>query len=426
MNREPLPSLGSRLAWLIALRLALLSVLLGLVVVLPLRDVRLLGDFSGRLMLFVLAVAFAAAGIQAALLRKGQHLRAVAYSQIIADQITWTLLVYVTGGLVSGATSFYGLTCLTGAVVEGAQGVVVAAVLAALCLVALCVGLVSGLLQPPPDQLHSGYLVRWEDVSYPFLQSQLALVIVAVLTGYLAERLWRARGQLQAAVERAEKAEQFAMLGRFAAGLAHEIRNPLGSIAGSADLLSTAPGLSDEDRVLCGIITRETSRLNDLVTDMLDLARPRKPEISPVNVADVAQEVVRLSALSGRGIDVRVAFEGPAEPILLPADASQLRQVFWNLVRNAIQASSAGDTVHVRVKPGDANRVFLEVQDQGQGISEHARPQLFDAFFTTRSQGVGIGLAVVKRIVDDHGWSIEVVSNEGKGALFRVSASRPS
>ncbi|MCS6898630.1 MAG: ATP-binding protein [Myxococcales bacterium] len=413
----------SRLAWLTALRLAVLVALLTLTGFLHLRDQNLFGIFSGQLILGVLATAFAASAVQAALLRRDRYLRLVAYWQILGDQLTWTLLAYVSGGISSGLTSFYGLTCLLGAVVDGLTGVIVSAIAALLLLSLMCAGFVSGLLLPPPDQPHALYQLTWQGLSFPFSQALLALILASLLSGYLAERLRRTGGQLAEAQERAARAEQLALLGRFAAGLAHEVRNPLGAIAGSIDLLASSPMLQEEDRVLCTIIRKETDRLNDLVTDMLELARPRAPTKILTDLRAVAQEVIRLSALSGRGTDVRVLYEGEQEPVVIEADAPQLRQILWNLVRNAIQASSAGSVVLVRVlRCGDG--AVIEVQDKGQGISEAARGQLFDAFFTTRTQGIGIGLAVVKRIVDDHGWTIVVDSKEGSGATFRVTISK--
>jgi two-component system sensor histidine kinase HydH len=244
----------------------------------------------------------------------------------------------------------------------------------------------------------------------------------------LAERLRLTGGRLAEATQRAEDAERLAALGRIAAGLAHEIRNPLGSILGSVQLLRTAEGLGVEARHLCAIVERETGRLNDLVDDMLQLARPRRPVLAEVDVARTAREVVALASQSGRGTDVNVRYDGPGEGDSLPlqADPGQLRQVMWNLVRNAVQASSPGARVTVRVaaernvKRRSAFRALLEVHDDGPGIGAEARGRLFDAFFTTRSSGMGIGLAVVKRIVDEHGWIIEVESKEGRGATFRV------
>jgi signal transduction histidine kinase len=180
--------------------------------------------------------------------------------------------------------------------------------------------------------------------------------------------------------------------------------------------------LSDEDRRLCEIIHREASRLNDLVTDMVDLTKPRKPMLLPVDVAVLAREVVVLASGSGRGFsDVQIVYDGVGSA-LIKADGAQLRQLVWNLVRNGVQASNAGDEVRVCVTiDADDDKVELSVADSGIGIDEAAKERLFDAFFTTRSQGTGVGLAVVKRIADEHGFSISVESSEGRGATFRVA-----
>jgi signal transduction histidine kinase len=263
-------------------------------------------------------------------------------------------------------------------------------------------------------------------IVYPFFLNLLVLMVVSLLGAYLAERLRLAGGDLQAVTRRAEQAERLAALGRLTAGLAHEIRNPLGSIVGSIQLLSSAEGLDPEARQLCGIVERETARLNDLVGDMLQLSGPKPPVLMPVHVARTAREVVALAAQSGRGGDVIVRYEGPesdAGPVI-QADSGQLRQVVWNLVRNAIQASNPGAVVRVRVREDDG-ATLLEVRDDGPGISSEARTRLFDAFFTTRSSGMGIGLAVVKRIVDDHGWTIDVESAERRGATFRIRMQDP-
>ncbi len=157
---------------------------------------------------------------------------------------------------------------------------------------------------------------------------------------------------------------------------------------------------------------------------MLDLSRPRVPLKEPMDLAMTARDVVTLAGQSGRGADVPVRYEGPSR-LGIVADVAQIRQVVWNLVRNAIQASSAGTPVIVTITHGEDGGL-LEVADLGVGISAEARERLFDAFFTTRSSGMGIGLAVVKRILDDHGFVIDVESAEGKGATFRVRIPKAS
>ncbi|HVY27737.1 MAG TPA: ATP-binding protein [Polyangiaceae bacterium] len=412
-------ALPRRLAWLTGVRLLFMSLALALVGALYLG-----GQYAGRyytlrLGLITFGVGFLLTALYAVVLRRGKQLDLLADAQLVLDQLTWTVIVYLTGGAASGATSFYGLSCLVGAALTGLRGASVAAVSGGLCYGLLVTALAKRWLLPPPDQPISIYLPTSEELSFYVTINLLVLMVVMLLAGTLADRLRWTGGELLAATERANQAERMAALGRLAAGLAHEIRNPLGSIAGSVQLLRTGKDLDDEDRQLCEIIQREANRLNDLVTDMVDLSKPRKPSPSLVDVASVAREVVALAGKSGRAVsDVDVRFEG-AEGATVHADNAQLRQLIWNLVRNAVQASEAGQVVKVVVNRS-GEQVVLEVIDHGVGIDQAQMPRLFDAFFTTRSQGSGVGLAVVKRIADEHGFLIHVTSEAGRGATFRV------
>ncbi len=375
--------------------------------------------------LFTFGCGFVLTALYAAVLRRGAYVELLADAQLVLDQVTWTAIVYLTGGAASGATSFYGLSCLVGAALTGMRGASVAAVSGGICYGALVTALARRWILPPSDQPAGLYLPSPEELSFYVTVNLLVLVVVMLLAGTLADRLRWTGGELIAATERAQQAERMAALGRLSAGLAHEIRNPLGSIAGSVQLLRSGKGLDDEDKQLCEIIQREANRLNDLVSDMVDLAKPRKPDLSLVDVSTVAREVVALASKSGRAVsDVDVVFVGVDNLAWVRADNAQLRQLTWNLVRNAVQASAAGDVVTVSVSV-EAEGVVLAVVDHGVGIEEAQMPRLFDAFFTTRSQGSGVGLAVVKRIADEHGFMIHVRSEAGRGAAFRVLMGPP-
>lgn len=409
-----------RLAWVIGARVLVLSVALGAVTAVNVKRGFDVGGSTVQISLATIAIALGLAAVYAAVLRAGRALEPLATAQVVLDQAAWTVLVYLTGGAASGATSFYGLTCVVGAFLLGLRGAAISVLAGVSCYALLTVALYRGWLAPPSDQPPPMYAVGFEELTYYLLVNTLVMVVVTLLTAYLAERLRTAGGQLVEAEARAESAERLAVLGRLAAGLAHEIRNPLGSIAGSIQLLRTSPVLSEEDRKLCEIIQREASRLNDLVSDMMDVARPRAPQIGIVDVCRLAREVVSLAAKSGRGVsDVSISFTGE-DRAPVRADPSQLRQLLWNLVRNAVQASNAGGTVEVAIRERDGN-VILTVRDDGVGIDPVAKERLFDAFFTTRSHGTGIGLAVVKRIADEHGFAIDVESEQGSGATFRVN-----
>ncbi len=228
--------------------------------------------------------------------------------------------------------------------------------------------------------------------------------------------------------EKAERAERLAVLGRLAAGLAHEIRNPLGSISGSVELVRDAEQLSDEDKKLLGMVIKEVERLNELVTTMLEVGLPAQPERTAVDVVALARDVVDVAKRglsAAAGVDVR--FETKISALRSHADPAQLRQVLWNLLKNAVQFSERGNFVLVRVDSIEGAPT-VEVEDHGKGISVEDQHRLFDMFFTKRRHGVGLGLALVKQIVDAHGGHIEVLSKEGEGALFRVilPPSRPN
>jgi signal transduction histidine kinase len=425
VSETPEPGLVGRLAWITALRLAFLTLLLVAIAMLYLGGQLARYPLSMRVVFVTIAAGFALAGVYAIALRSGRHLKQIAYLQLGLDQITWTAIVYVSGGPSSGATSFYALTCLVGAVLVGLRGAVLSAAWGVVLYCLLCAGFATHVILPPHDQATAHWVVSTPELVYPLLVNALGVFVVALLAGYLAERLRQTGGALAVATQRADAAERLAVLGRIAAGLAHEIRNPLGSIRGSIEMLRESQALSEEDRHLCDIIQRESARLNNLVGDMMDLAKPRPPHAEAVDVAALARDVVALAARAERSADVGVEYEGPGNATMARCDGAQMRQVLWNLVRNGLQASAAGTTVRVRVEP-HGSKVTLAVEDHGPGIAEGDRSRIFDAFYTTRSKGTGIGLAVVKRIMDDHapmGARIAVDSPPGGGARFRVTLS---
>jgi two-component system sensor histidine kinase HydH len=419
--------LAGRLRWITGLRLAFLALLLAATASLYLRGSLTRYPISQTIVFTTIASGFALAGVYAAILRSAKRLADLAYAQLVLDQLTWTAIVYVSGGASSGATSFYALTCLVGAILVGLRGAAIAAGAGVLFYGGLCAAFRLAWVVAPRDQLAAAYPTDTAEIVYPLLVNVLGIVVVSLLAGYLAERLRVTGGALAEATQRAVEAERLAVLGRIAAGLAHEIGNPLGSIRGSIELLRESAALSDEDRMLCDIIQRETQRLSNLVGDMMDLSKPRAPRPEAVDVVGLAREVVALAANAERVSDVRVEYEGPTFAVRARCDGAQMRQVLWNLVRNAIQATPAGSAVTVKVEPASSGReVAVCVNDCGPGVLPRDTGEIFKEFFTTRSQGVGIGLAVVKRILDDHapmGARIDVRRRDAGGAQFQITLS---
>ena len=222
--------------------------------------------------------------------------------------------------------------------------------------------------------------------------------------------------------DKAERAQRLAVLGQLAAGLAHEIRNPLSSISGSVEMVREGNSLGPEDRRLLGIVISEVDRLNDLVTTMLQAGRPSQIHPKPQDLRILVSEVVAVArgeATLSNGL--RILEESPDEPIIATVDPDRMRQVVWNLVKNAVQASPRRGSVEVRTGYDDNGCAFLEIADEGHGIDAAQRERLFDMFYSGRSHGVGLGLALVKQIVEQHSGQIEILDRAGPGSCFRVT-----
>ncbi|MBL8678447.1 MAG: hypothetical protein JNK05_04745 [Myxococcales bacterium] len=229
--------------------------------------------------------------------------------------------------------------------------------------------------------------------------------------------------QLRAQVERAEK---LAVLGRLAAGMAHEIRNPLGAISGCVELVRESESLAAEDRELLSTVLRESARLNRLVGDMLAFARPRPPELERAKLFDLVREFASIASKES-GISPPIVVESLCErDVVAMVDPQQLRQVLWNLVRNGGQASPDGSPVELWVAR-ESEQPAIFVADRGVGIARESREKIFESFYSERSsRGTGLGLAVVRQIVDAHKGSIEPRERDGGGTVFVLRLRPPS
>jgi signal transduction histidine kinase len=250
---------------------------------------------------------------------------------------------------------------------------------------------------PSPPRIESG-LAEVGDLSRAF--------------GEMLEALARAREHLI-------RAGKLAVVGEMAAIMAHEVRTPLGILKSSAQLLERRADLSPQDRELTAFIGSETERLNRLVTTLLECATPRPPEFRPHDLHALLAHVVSLVGTRAEKRAIQVGLqEGAANPILA-CDREQMIQVFLNLLINAVQHVPEGG--HISLATGDAEGALLvRVEDDGPGITEDERERVFDPFFTRRDGGVGLGLTIVRQIVEAHGGEISVSRGHLGGACFTI------
>jgi two-component system sensor histidine kinase PilS (NtrC family) len=218
--------------------------------------------------------------------------------------------------------------------------------------------------------------------------------------------------------------DKLAAVGELAAGIAHEIRNPLASISGSVQALQgSVPSDSPEHRLM-KIVVAESHRLSSILEDFLRYVRPKERAVEPVDAPAALRDVLTLLAHSDEvssrhAIDVRTA----PDSFVLPADPGQLRQIFWNVARNALAAMPGGGTLTVTATlEGAVWKVSFA--DEGHGMTDDERGRLFTPFAHSFPGGTGLGLAIVHRIVEEHGGSIEVDSAPGRGATVAISLPR--
>lgn len=224
--------------------------------------------------------------------------------------------------------------------------------------------------------------------------------------------------------DRVRRQERLATVGSLAAGIAHEIRNPLASLSGSIEMLKKEPGLSGDSRRLMDIVLREAERLNTIITEFLEYARPKSPSLESVSLSNLVGETVTLLKNSREYRPDIVITTEIGQDIVIQGDAQRLRQVFWNLLLNSCQAAQKGGNITISASVEQADErdmVIVTVSDSGAGISAEHLSRIFDPFFTTKSEGTGLGLAIVHRIIDDHGGTIDVQSERGKGTVVKIT-----
>ena len=314
----------------------------------------------------------------------------------------------------------YVLPIAVAAIYFGWRGGLAAGGMAALCLTPHI------LITYSRDSQVKGYLVSQVAEMIDFFVAALVIGILADRERKQKQTLERASQRLSAVYqelqdnfERMKRSERLYAIGQLAAGLAHEIRNPLASIAGAVGILGRKQG-SEEKRVEClEIINKECQRLNSLLASFLDFAKPRVPKYQTMNLGPILDSVVGLAA---HAIDRKpIVLRKQITPNLPPVecDPEQLKQALLNLIINAVQAMPEGGEISVSAAMQDGKAV-IGVSDQGYGISSEHLDNIFDPFFTTKEEGTGLGLSVAHQIVRQHGGILTAEKNWDRGMTFSV------
>ncbi len=277
-----------------------------------------------------------------------------------------------------------------------------------------------------PKQIEGEY--KRKDGKVIFIRIKISHLTDLNVSGYILvfEDLTEVKGMQEMVL----RTSQLAAVGRFSAGLAHEIRNPLTSLSGSIQVLARGLKLEDSYKRLMEIVIKETDRLNIILSDFLNYSQPKKNLITIIDLTQLIQDVIiLLKNKEDLSQKKQIVFEGTSDHLIVNGDEEQIKQVVWNLCINALESMSQG-TLTLTLKKvfsfeigkfqTNHRGIVLEVQDEGCGISPAQITNIYDPFYSSKKNGVGLGLATVSQIVNQSGGVMDVKSVVGEGTLFTV------
>jgi len=270
--------------------------------------------------------------------------------------------------------------------------------------------------QSPPGLMLLGKKLSQKDLTHEeleFLDGFSIQISLAISRGLIHRDMILKDRQIM-------QSERLASLGQLAAGIGHEIRNPLGIISGSAETL-----LKQDDpktqREMVEYIVEESERINSMISNFLNFAKPKDPKLRNCDLADLLSRTLQLITPEARNHNVDIVSAIPSEPLLVMIDPEQIQQAIMNIALNALEAMPRGGRCNVALSKNGKDRVMIRLSDTGPGISKENIPRIFDPFFSTKDKGTGLGLSIAHTIVEKHGGTISVSARPEKGTTFVIN-----
>jgi two-component system, NtrC family, sensor histidine kinase HydH len=270
-----------------------------------------------------------------------------------------------------------------------------------------------------------GSIAKFQYTIFALSAGIMALIFIALLLiVHKAEKIIDERAREQRELEeQLNQAERLAALGQMVAGVSHEIRNPLGIIQSTAELLGQMPNADESQKRLSTVITEESSRLNNIVTEFLDFARPQEPALRDCLLEEVVNKNISFLQPELKKRHITISHNIRGRSFKIKADPEMLYRVFLNIFVNAIQSMNDGGNLRVRIGEEKAHFI-VEIEDSGCGIPPEQLKTIFNPFFTTKDKGSGLGLSIVKKIVEGHGGDIMIKSRRDTGTTVMIKLPR--
>lgn len=420
---KPEQDLYRKLRWVIFFRALFGFVMLGSAFAAASRPRMDLGLAAGSLDWLMLVALFllVLSAVYLLLVARLKRLILFAYLQIAADTAAVSLIIFITGGFSSIFAFLYLVVIVYAAMVIYRPGGMVTATLCAIQYGVLIDLEYYGLIHPLGDQTH--FLITnydWPYIIYKLLFNIVAFYAVAFLSGFLSEQEKAAKRDLWAMEDQMKRVERLAAVGEMAAGLAHEVKNPLASLRGSIQMLRDQLPYDPNQERLMQIALREADRLSTLVTDFLMFARPGQGKVETIRLDRAISEIVTLIAsdpVFRSGIDIQTDLAGA---IYARMDPQHFKQVMWNLINNAAEAIDGHGSIEIRLYPCRKNQACIDIADSGCGISRDMMARVFDPFFSTKSRGTGLGLSIVQQIINAYGGLVHIESSPDEGTIVTL------
>jgi two-component system sensor histidine kinase PilS (NtrC family) len=344
-----------------------------------------------------------------------------AYIQLVIDTTVVTAILFVTGSFSSIFSFLYLVIIIYSSILLPKRGTLV---IAALCSIqfGIMVDLeYYGVIYPFGE--NDGLLASvytGSQVFYKILITMIACFAVALLSNFLSEQVRETRRELRTMEDHVKRVEKMASIGEMAAGMAHEIKNPLASLIGSIQLLSEDMHYDPDHDRLMRIILREADRLSSLVNNFLLYARPPVGRVKAIELDKVLTDTVELLKKDAN-TDGRITIAKKIQPeIWISMDPVHLRQIFWNLLLNAAEAIDGEGAIEIEMHASKNRHAFVRITDDGIGMTRKDLKSIFNPFFTTKPAGTGLGLSIVHRILEAYDAWLNIDSEAGKGTTITL------
>ena len=424
-SNKPENDLYHKLKWLILFRVVFALLLLGSNIILQFSERPFSPAWSLQVFYGLVVAIFLLSFYYALILKHVKRKLLFAYIQIGIDTFVVTMILFITGSFASIFSFLYLVVIIYSSMLLFRRGSMVMAVLCSIQYGIMVDLEYFGIINPL--YMKEGIVIGdydWRHVFFKIVITMIACFAVAFLSGLLSEQLRRTRKKLLVLEDRVDRVERMAYMGEMAAGITHEIKNPLASLSGSIQILRKEIPYNPEHDKLMQIVLRETDRLSTLANNFLLFAKPPVGKIEKIELESTLTETVKLfekGRVNTSGVSIASEL---FSNVWIEMDPMHLRQVIWNLLLNAAEAIESGGFIRIKTYPLKHDYVGIEISDNGYGIKEESMQSIFDPFFTTKPSGTGLGLSIVHRILESYNTWLVVESKVDQGTRVTFKLKR--